>query len=87
MNDFGFGRKCIEAAINIEEDEIIADALLAQDINVRIIDILWQLVAGSRLSKDDPEGMKFQESRLFSILFQYQEYSQDGHAMNKELLL
>merc|ERR1712106_1014677 len=38
------------------------DALLAQDFNVPIINILWQLVAGSRFSKDDPEEMKLVES-------------------------
>ena len=69
LKDFGFGKQSIEAAINIEVDEIIeqflstkGDTVLAQDFNVPIINILWQLVAGSRFSKDDPEEMKLVES-------------------------
>jgi len=65
LKDFGFGKQSIEAAINIEIDEIIeqflaskGDVLLGQDFNLPIINILWQLVAGKRFVKDDQEDMK-----------------------------
>jgi len=69
LKDFGFGKQSLEGAINIEVDEIIelflsseGDALMTQDFNVPIINILWQLVAGTRFTKDNLEGMKLVES-------------------------
>jgi len=69
LKDFGFGKQSLEETINIEVDEIIelflstkGDALMTQDFNVPIINILWQLVAGTRFTKDNLEGMKMVES-------------------------
>ena len=69
LKDFGFGKQSIEAAINVEIDDIVeqflatkGDVLLGQDFNLPIINILWQLVAGKRFEKDDQEDMKLVEN-------------------------
>eukprot|EP00092_Neocalanus_flemingeri_P003772 GFUD01004058.1.p1 GENE.GFUD01004058.1~~GFUD01004058.1.p1 ORF type:complete len:486 (-),score=123.42 GFUD01004058.1:441-1898(-) len=65
LKDFGFGKKSLEETMNIEVEEILKEFLskkgdfkIGMDFNVPIINILWQLVAGNRFSKDDPEGME-----------------------------
>merc|ERR1711915_668606 len=65
LKDFGFGKKSIEDSIHFEADEIAesfllqqGDTLMGTDFNAPIINILWQMVADSRFSADDPEGMK-----------------------------
>eukprot|EP00092_Neocalanus_flemingeri_P018174 GFUD01019671.1.p1 GENE.GFUD01019671.1~~GFUD01019671.1.p1 ORF type:complete len:482 (+),score=104.99 GFUD01019671.1:156-1601(+) len=77
LKDFGFGKQSLEETINIEVEEIInhflstkEDFLLGSDFNVPIINILWQLVAGSRFTPEDPEGMEMVASvnRLFKDL-------------------
>merc|ERR1712133_109038 len=60
LKDFGFGKKSLESAINIEIDEVIQcfksckgeDFLLKHDFNIPIINILWQLIAGYRFTKE-----------------------------------
>ena len=63
LKDFGFGKQSLEETINIEVEETVKrflsmngeDFCLRTDFNIPIINILWQLVAGSRFTEDDPE--------------------------------
>ena len=63
LKDFGFGKKSIEDTINVEIDEIVnrfldsqdKDFCLGTDFNIPIINILWQLAAGSRFTEEDKE--------------------------------
>lgn len=60
LKDFGFGKKSLESVINNEIDEVIQcfrshkgeDFLLQHDFNIPIINILWQLIAGYRFTKE-----------------------------------
>eukprot|EP00092_Neocalanus_flemingeri_P004804 GFUD01005172.1.p1 GENE.GFUD01005172.1~~GFUD01005172.1.p1 ORF type:complete len:484 (+),score=104.63 GFUD01005172.1:98-1549(+) len=76
LKDFGFGKQSLEDTINIEVEELIEtflstdeEYLLSSDFHVPIINILWQLVAGSRFTTEDPEGMKMVDSviRIFKV--------------------
>ena len=66
LKDFGFGKKSIEELINTELDETVEkfldsngnDFCLGTDFNIPIINILWQLVTGSRFTEDDNEGQR-----------------------------
>jgi cytochrome P450 len=78
LKGLGFGKQSLEEKINIEVEEIISnflskneDFLLSNNFNVPIINILWQIVAGSRFTPDDPEGMEMLASvnRQFEIVF------------------
>jgi len=72
LKDFGFGKKSLETAINEEIDEVILhfessksdDFYLQHDFNVPIINILWQLIAGFRFTKDKEHehGLRIVES-------------------------
>lgn len=69
---FGYGKQSLEETINIEANEVIerflsekGDFLMSSDFEVPIINILWQLVAGTRFTLDDPEGMKLVNSISF----------------------
>ena len=77
LKDFGLGKQSLEETINIEVQEIVnaflstnEDFYLRTDFNVPIINILWQLVAGSRFTEDDPEGMEMVASvnKVFKCL-------------------
>ena len=72
LRDFGFGKKSAEETMNLEIDEMIekysiqkSDVLIGLDFNLPIINILWQMVANSRIV--DPEGERMVE--LVTILF------------------
>ena len=70
LKDFGFGKQSLEETINMEVEETMQkflmagkeDFYLSTDFNIPIINILWQLVAGSRFAEDDSEGQKMIES-------------------------
>eukprot|EP00092_Neocalanus_flemingeri_P034518 GFUD01037533.1.p1 GENE.GFUD01037533.1~~GFUD01037533.1.p1 ORF type:complete len:516 (+),score=112.45 GFUD01037533.1:99-1550(+) len=69
LKDFGFGKKSIEDSIHFEVEELSetflsakGDNLIGTDFNVPIINILWQMVADSRFTPQDPEGMKMVEN-------------------------
>jgi len=77
LKDFGFGKQSLEETINIEVEETLnsflstnEDFYLSTNFNVPIINILWQLVAGSRFTEDDPEGMEMVASvnKVFKCL-------------------
>ena len=70
LRDFGFGRKSLEGSMNVEIDEMIemyvgkaadkdnggGNILISTDFNFPIINILWQIVAGRRITPDDAEA-------------------------------
>ena len=65
LKDLGFGKQSLEELMNIEFEEMLnnflstnQDFLLSTDFNVPIINILWQLVARGRFTKDDPVGQE-----------------------------
>jgi len=66
LKDFGFGKKSLEESINIEIDETVKkllhtdgkDFYLGADFNIPIINILWQLVAGTRFHEENYEDDK-----------------------------
>merc|ERR1711892_36338 len=70
LKDFGFGKQSLEATINFEVEETVkkflsvsgSDFYLSTDFNIPIINILWQLVASTRFTEEDPEGQKMIES-------------------------
>ena len=70
MKDFGFGKQSLEETINIEVEETVKRFLsvngedfgLRTDFNIPIINILWQLVAGSRFTEDGPEEQEVIDS-------------------------
>ena len=62
LRDLGFGRSSIAEIINSEVDEVIAsisggsegeDYLLSSVFNIPVINVLWQLVAGTRFDEAD----------------------------------
>ena len=62
LRDLGFGRRSIEKIINGEVEEIIAkicgqseckDYLVGSDFNIPVVNVLWQLVAGTRFDAAD----------------------------------
>lgn len=74
LRDFGFGKQSLEAAMNFEIDNMIetysrtvGDVLISSDFNLPIINILWQLVAGTRITPEDPEATRMVE--LVNSLF------------------
>ena len=66
MKEFGYGKQSLEETINFEVKEVIAkllssngeEVLMSGHFDVPVINTLWQLVAGSRFTPDDPEGME-----------------------------
>ena len=63
LRDFGFGKKTLEDSINTEIDDIIeryassrGDVLIESEFNRPMINILWQIVAGRRITPDDKEA-------------------------------
>ena len=70
MKDFGFGKQSLETTVNNEIDLITdtfldnegEDYLLSQDFSVPIINILWQLIAGYRFTKENDHGLRVVES-------------------------
>ena len=71
LKDFGFGKKSLEESINIEIEETVKKLLLptdgedfhlGTDFNIPIINILWQIVAGTRFSEKNSEDQKILES-------------------------
>ena len=78
LKSLGLGRQSLEKAIHYEADEMIltllqqdADFYLKNDFNIPMINILWQIVAGSRFAPENEEGMKLVTSvnRKFEIVF------------------
>ena len=68
LKDFGFGKQSLEGAMNLEIDCLIdefrkyeADYKLSTDFNIPIINILWQLAASTRFTKDDYKGIELVE--------------------------
>ena len=62
---FGFGKQSLEETINLEVNQVVyqfmskgGDTLLSTDFNIPMINILWQLVAESRFTQEEPEGME-----------------------------
>ena len=84
LKDFGFGKQSLETAVNIEIDIITntflrhenEDYFLSQDFSVPIINILWQLIAGYRFTKENDHGLKVVENvnEAFSTGFKSQIY-------------
>ena len=75
LRDFGFGKQSLEGVMNYEIDELIdgyrsrsGDILISTDFNIPIISILWQIVAGSRITLEDSESVKMVDlvTELFS---------------------
>lgn len=70
LKDFGFGKQSLETTVNNEIDLITdtflanegEDYLLSQDFSVPIINILWQLIAGYRFTKENDHGLRVVES-------------------------
>ena len=70
MKEFGFGKQSLEETINIAVEETVKkflsasgrDFYLSTDFNIPIINILWQLVASTRFTEEDPEGQQMIES-------------------------
>ena len=69
LKDFGFGKRSIEDSIHFEVQELTenflsctGDSFIGTDFNVPIINILWQMVADSRFTPEDPAGMKMVEN-------------------------
>ena len=65
LRDFGFGKQSLEGVMNIEIDEMIqgfskrqGDVKIGSDFNLPIISILWQIVAGYKISLEDSESVK-----------------------------
>ena len=74
LKNFGYGKQSLEETINIEVTEVIerflsedGDFLMSGDFEVPIINILWQLVASTRITFDDTEGMEMVNS--ISLMF------------------
>jgi methyl farnesoate epoxidase/farnesoate epoxidase len=68
LKDFGFGKQSLEEAINLEIDCLIeefecchGDFKMATNFNVPIINILWQLAANMRFTKEDSKGIEMVE--------------------------
>eukprot|EP00088_Acartia_fossae_P010933 TRINITY_DN15486_c0_g1_i3.p1 TRINITY_DN15486_c0_g1~~TRINITY_DN15486_c0_g1_i3.p1 ORF type:complete len:479 (+),score=77.85 TRINITY_DN15486_c0_g1_i3:163-1437(+) len=67
LRDFGFGKQAMEETMNLEIDDLIEkfssggsdDILIGSDFNLPVINILWQMVASSKIS--DPLGEKMVE--------------------------
>ena len=70
LKDFGFGKQSLETTVNHEIDLITdtflahedEDYLLSQDFSVPIINILWQLIAGYRFTKENDHGLRVVEN-------------------------
>lgn len=70
LKDFGFGKQSLETTVNNEIDMIAdtflahedEDYLLSQDFSVPIINILWQLIAGYRFTKENDHGLRVVEN-------------------------
>ena len=76
LKDFGFGKRSIEDSIYFEVTEMVdgllareGDILIGTDFNAPIINILWQMVANSRFTPEDSEGMKMVDkvSTIFTV--------------------
>ena len=68
LKDFGFGKQSLEGAMNLEIDCLIDqfkrcedDYKLTTDFNIPIINILMQLAASTRFTKEDSEGIELVE--------------------------
>ena len=70
LKDFGFGKQSLETTVNNEIDIITdtflahedEDYLLSLDFSVPIINILWQLIAGYRFTKENDHGLRVVEN-------------------------
>ena len=70
LKEFGFGKKGLEETMYLEIDETVnhfldsksKDFCLGTDFNMPVINILWQLVAGHRFTKDGLQGQKMLSS-------------------------
>ena len=70
LKDFGFGKQSLETTVNNEIDLITEtflehedeDYLISQDFSVPIINILWQLIAGYRFTKENDHGLRVVEN-------------------------